>query len=475
MKNTLQHLKKHCRRAALVTSLACVSVAATFQTQSASADVILHAFDWTYDQVKNRAAEISNIGYKKVLVAPPLKSGSNCAWWARYQPQDYRVIDHCLGNKQSFQAMINALSNNGVDVYADIVLNHMANERNGATDFPGNAALNDYANNSGYWNNQKLFGNLNNGFLGAGDFHQEACISDYNNIWQVQNWRICGGNGDRGLPDLDPNNYVRNQQRAYLQALKNMGVKGFRVDAAKHMTNWHMNQVFTSSIKSGMHVFGEVITGGGTNSADYTNFLGPYLAGTDHGAYDFPLLNAMRNALSPGGSLTLLENPQAFGNALPGWRAVTMPITHDIPTNGGFRYLILDPQDEHLAYTYVLGRADGAPMVFSDETGTDNNRWVNDYKQNNIKAMVKFHNEVQGSGQETVYSDDCVLVFRRDKEGVVGINKCGSERWIELSTNGKYYWYRTYRDAFTGETFQINSSSKWVRIPGRNSRMWYAD
>jgi hypothetical protein len=27
-----------------------------------------------------------------VLVAPPLKSEGS-AWWARYQPQDYRVID----------------------------------------------------------------------------------------------------------------------------------------------------------------------------------------------------------------------------------------------------------------------------------------------------------------------------------------------------------------------------------------------
>ncbi|MBF7072303.1 alpha-amylase family protein [Glaciecola sp. MH2013] len=443
--------------------------------QHARADVILHAFNWNYNEVKNKANEIADIGYKAVLVAPPLKSGSNCAWWARYQPQDYRVIDHCQGNKESFQAMIDALNSKGVVVYADIVLNHMANERNNSTYFPGDSALNDYQNNANYWNKQKLFGDLSNGFLSPWDFHSEACISDYNSIWQVQNWRICGGNGDRGLPDLDPNGYVRSQQRQYLQALKDMGVKGFRVDAAKHMTNWHMNQVFTSSIKRGMHIFGEVITGGGTNSSDYRNYLGPYLSGTDHDAYDFPLLNTMRNALRPGGSMTLLENPIAFGNALPGSRAVTMPITHDIPTNGGFRYLILDPSDEHLAYAYVLGRRDGAPMVFSDSTGVDNNRWVNDYRQSDIKAMVRFHNKVRGQGQETIYSDDCVLAFRRGKEGVVGINKCGGDRWVELRTNEKYYWYRNYRDTFSGETFQINSSSKWVRIPGRSARMWYAD
>ncbi len=440
----------------------------------AGADVILHAFNWSYTDVKNKATEIANIGYKAVLVAPPLKS-SGCEWYQRYQPQDWRVIDHCLGNKQSFKAMIDALNAKGVVVYADIVLNHMANERNGATDFPGNAALTDYASRRSYWNNQKLFGNLDNGLVSPWDFHEAKCISDYNNVWQVQNWRLCGPSPDRGLPDLDPNSYVLEQQRSYLQALKNLGVKGFRVDAAKHMTNWHINQIFTSTIKSDMHVFGEVITGGGTSSSDYQNFLGPYLSATDHDAYDFPLLNAMRNALMPSGWMSSLENPQASGNALPGHRAVTMPITHDIPTNSGFRYLIMNPTDEHLAYAYVLGRSDGAPMVFSDKTGTDSGRWVDDYKQSDIKSMVFFHNRVQGQGQEGVWADQCVLTFQRGKEGVVGINKCGEERWVKLNTSGKFYWYRTYRDALSGETFSISSSTKWIRIPARAARMWYAD
>ncbi len=83
---------------------------------------------------------------------------------------------------------------------------------------------------------------------------------------------------------------VISQQQAYLQALKNLGVKGFRIDAAKHMPNSHMNAVLTSTIKSGVHVFGENITGGGAGDLEHDRFLAPYLSGTDHGAYDFPLL-----------------------------------------------------------------------------------------------------------------------------------------------------------------------------------------
>ncbi|WP_276607858.1 acyl-CoA dehydrogenase family protein, partial [Vogesella mureinivorans] len=49
--------------------------------------------------MKCRAAEIQSLGYRAVLVAPPLKS-EGPAWWARYQPQDYRTIDHPLGNRE---------------------------------------------------------------------------------------------------------------------------------------------------------------------------------------------------------------------------------------------------------------------------------------------------------------------------------------------------------------------------------------
>jgi alpha-amylase len=445
------------------------------------ADAILHAFDWHYDEVAAKASEIKNLGYKAVLVAPPLKSDAGgCAWWQRYQPQDLRVIDHCKGNKQAFVNMINALNDSNparkVDVYADIVLNHMANERSGATDFPGQSAVNSYGNNSSYWNNQRLFGNLTQGLFGSADFNPANCISNYNDVWQVQNWRLCGGNGDTGLPDLNPNNWVVQQQRAYLTALKNLGVKGFRVDAAKHMTIWHINEIFTSSIKSGMYLFGEIITSGGAGNNEYDSFLAPYLNYTDHKAYDFPLFNTIRSAFSFAGSLSQLVNPGAYGQALANSRAVTFTITHDIPTNAGFRYLIMDSTDEYLAYAYVMGRDGGKPLIFSDSTGTDNGRWVNAYKASHISKMLNFHNRMQGQGMEMLAWNDCAILFRRGQEGIVGINKCGSTQSFNISTHNRFYWYRNYRDVLSaGNLVYISGGSYNFSLPARQARMWYAD
>ena len=448
---------------------------------NASADAILHAFDWHYDDVAAKAAEIKNLGYKAVLVAPPLKSNAaNCAWWQRYQPQDLRVIDHCKGNKQAFVNMINALNDidpaRKVDVYADIVLNHMANERNGATDFPGQAAVNSYGSNSSYWNNQRLFGNLTQGLFGSADFNPANCISNYNDVWQVQNYRLCGGSGDTGLPDLNPNSWVVQQQRSYLTALKNLGVKGFRVDAAKHMTIWHINEIFTSDIKNGMYLFGEIITSGGAGNNEYDSFLAPYLQYTDHKAYDFPLFNAIRTAFGFGGSLSQLVSPASYGQALQNSRAVTFTVTHDIPTNDGFRYLIMDPTDEYLAYAYVMGRDGGKPLVFSDSTGTDNNRWVNAYKADHISKMLNFHNRMQGQGMEMLAWNDCAVLFRRGQEGIVGINKCGSTQSFNVSTHNRFYWYRNYRDVLSGSNLvYISGGSFNFSLPARQARMWYAD
>jgi len=441
----------------------------------AHADVILHAFNWRYDTVEARAAEIQSLGYRAVLVAPPLKS-SGSAWWARYQPQDFRTIDHPLGNKQSFIRMSNALRARGIRVYADIILNHMANESFQRPDlnYPGQTVLTQYAGNIGYWNNQKLFGNLANNFLSSWDFGSANCINNYNDVWQVQNWRLCGGPGDAGLPDLLGSSYVVGQQRSYLQALKGLGVTGFRIDAAKHMPLSHINSVLTSDIKAGVHVFGEVITNGGAGDSEFSGFLQPYLNGTDHAAYDFPLFGSIRSAFSFSGSMSSLVNPGAVGQALPNSRAVTFTVTHDIPNNGGFRYLILDPTDETLAYAYVLGRDGGSPLLYSDNNESGDNRWVNAYRRNDLKQMIGFHNANQGSDMQVLSHSSCHLLFRRGNRGIVGINKCGSTVNSTINMNNSVlWWYANYADVLgSGSVVNIQTSSYTFSIPARGVRMW---
>lgn len=461
-------------RAPLGKARAMLAMLALGAASAANAEVILHAFNWPYATVQARAAEIRSLGYASVLVSPPLKS-EGTAWWARYQPQDYRTIDSPLGNRENFVAMSNALRAQGVKVYADIVLNHMANEAWLRPDlnYPGQRVLNLYAANTAYWSRQRLFGTLTQNFLSQWDFGPATCIGDYSNVWQVQNWRLCGGAGDVGLPDLVANSWVVQQQQAYLTALKGLGVTGMRIDAAKHMPNSHMNAVLNATIKSNVHVFGEIITGGGAGELEHDRFLRPYLDGTDHGAYDFPLFAQIRAAFAFGGSMNRLVDPGAFGQALPGNRAITFTVTHDIPNNAGFRYQIMDATDETLAYAYVLGRNGGVPLLYSDNNESGDNRWVNAYRRTDLAAMIRFHNAAQGTDQQVLSFSDCHLLFRRGNRGIVGINKCGAAVNTTVSMNNSVLWWNTdYRDVLSTNVVRITSASHTFSLPARSARMW---
>lgn len=455
---------------ALLTALALLLVTANVQ-----ADVILHAFNWPYATVEARARQIADAGYRKVLVAPAYRSEGS-AWWARYQPQDIRLIDNPLGDTIAFRRMVQALASNGVETYADVVLNHMANEAATRSDlnYPGSAVLAQYAANPGRYDTLRLFGTLQSNFLSASDFGPAQCIANYNDAYQVRNYRICGGGSDPGLPDLVGNEWVVQQQRAYLQALKGLGVTGFRVDAAKHMSFDHLNRVFDAGIRSSVYVFGEVITGGGTGNGDYDQFLAPYLQSTPHAAYDFPLFNAVRNAFAIGASLQQLVDPASSGQALPGNRAVTFAVTHDIPNNAGFRYAILDPVDETLAYAYLIGRNGGMPMIYTDNNESGDNRWVNAYQREDLRRMIGFHNGVQGSDMQVLSSSSCHVLFRRGSLGIVGINKCGNPVTTTVGMNNSVlYWNADYTDALgSGNVVRITGSSYTFTLPARGARMW---
>ncbi|MDC5857159.1 alpha-amylase family protein [Vibrio europaeus] len=416
---------------------------------SHATDVILHAFDWPYEMVEQRARQIHQAGYKYVLVSPPMKSlkrEAGTKWWQRYQPQDYRVIDNQLGNTETFRSMLETLSSYGVGVYADVVFNHMANESSIRTDlkYPNASDMLDYQQSADYYQNQRLFGDLSEPIFDHDDFVEAFGIEDWEDRWQVQNGRITGGPTDPGLPTLRVCSHVIEQQQAYLKALKGMGVKGFRIDAAKHMTLEHLKEVWTEEICQDIHIFGEIITSGGATQPEYELFLQPYLAETRLGAYDFPLFQTMHDALQIDGSLKSLVDPYCFGQALSESRAITFAITHDIPNNDVFANLVMSENQEWLGYCYLLGRDGGVPLIYTDldTSGVVNSdkqpRWVDAWKDEKMIAAIDFHNRMHGSQMKIIEASDDLLVFSRGKDGLVIINKSKRSQTIEFKANSDW-------------------------------------
>ena len=482
--------------------LLCLLGAWTDFGKPAKAEAILHAFGWSYQDIANQADAIAKAGYKAVLVSPPLKSpkNGNCDWYLRYQPQDFRVIDNCDGNKQTFINAIQALNAKGVRTYADVVLNQMANERSNDTTFPGEQTLRDYSTNAGYWRQQILYGDANgdgildncilpndnqpDGLFGPQDFHEARCIQNYNDRESVLRDRICGVAPDPGLPDLkdtDPNrNWVNSQRKQYIQALYNLGIRGFRIDAAKHMPIGAIQFFIPESVRKDSHIFAEIITWGGATDKEYQLYLDPYLRELppEFSAYDFPLLNALKRAFAFNGRISDVAFPYGTGNALENRRAVTVVVTHDIPYNKDFRSLIMDKKDEELAYAYVLGRDGGSPLVFDDGTSRPSYscRWSKVWNSSLMTTMIAFHNRMQGQPMEVLATDPCALLLRRSDTGIVAINKCDREVSFDVDTRLRFKWNHRYTEVFTKKQLPpIQGPSYTFSIPARTAQMWIAD
>jgi alpha-amylase len=434
-------------------------------------DVILHAFDWRYTNLANHADEIAALGYGAVLIPPPLYSRddeSGEAWWNRYQPKDYRVLRSYLGNKHDLEGAVAALHTEGVRVYADVVFNHMANEnRPDRGYFPGEVELRRYKRQRDEFERDRLYGNLDVGLFSPWDFNSDGNIQDWTDLHEAIEHSLSG------LPDLDLNQWVIEQQRACLSALNAIRFDGYRVDAVKHLPEEHLRRVFVTAEMAGKFLFGESLT---SNDLEEGAFLWPLLDIPGLAFYDFLLHETLRRVFSPSGSMRELVDPAAFGQALPWWQAVTFSVTHDMPNNEGFRGVMLHPQDEYLANVYLLGRDGGVPLVYTDHNQSarahpeDRDRWAQAWQREDLAAMVRFHNAAQGQPQRSLFEADGFVVFARGDLGLIAINK--TEQWQHPTISTWGLRPGNYRCQIHGQTMAVTGEHFSLAIPPREAQMW---
>jgi hypothetical protein len=87
-------------------------------------------------------------------------------------------------------------------------------------------------------------------------------------------------------------------------------------------------------------------------------------------------------------------------------------------------------------------------------------------------SMISFHNAMQGKSMQVVHSDQCMLIFKRDKQGLVAINKCGEERSYTIDTNSfEFNWYVPYQDKLSSHSETIGSRYHTLAVPARTARM----
>ena len=192
----------------------CASAPTPSPTPAPTRATIVHLFEWPWEDVARECEQVLGPALAlAVQVSPPqdhVKLPQH-VWWDRYQPTGYALV--ARGQRpEAFAQMVKRCAQAGVQVHVDVVLNHMS-----AGDGEG----------VGGQRHQKY---RYPGLYEPDDFHGCRDPIDWQRPESIWTCELLG------LSDLDTSKpQVRARQRAYLDELIGLGVRGLRVDAAKHI------------------------------------------------------------------------------------------------------------------------------------------------------------------------------------------------------------------------------------------------
>lgn len=410
----------------------------------------VNLFEWSWSSVARECVtELGPKGYAAVQVSPPQEHIKGSEWWTRYQPVSYK-IDSRSGNRGQFYAMVQICKAAGVDVYVDAVINHMA----GGTSGVGIAG--------------STYGNYVYPAVpyDRSSFHSPSCSiasSDYDN--NRNNVTQCDL---PGLPDLDTGNpAVQDRIAAYLKDLLSMGVKGFRIDAAKHIRPDELAAI-KAKVPGDYFLTQEVIKDGSLYSSGDINKY-PTIGTVNEFNFVYAMKNSFMNLY--GFNLSRLPEEFATWGFYPSNQATVFVNNHDTERKYCDKYAPGASCDSlntfsgdklFLANVFMLGYPYGYPQVMSGyhfnshDMGpvgqpykgfelTPSNcssdpsavgTWDCVHRDKRVANMVGFRNFTAASPLHRWAAEgDNRIAFSRGNKGFVALNNTG-EVWAKTFATG---------------------------------------
>ncbi|KAG7284788.1 hypothetical protein NEMBOFW57_009400 [Staphylotrichum longicolle] len=418
-----------------------------------SKDVTAILFEWNFDSIGRECTRtLGPAGYGFVQVSPPAEHIQGSQWWTSYQPVSYKIAGR-LGNRDSFQNMINTCHSVGVKVIVDTVVNHMSSGSGTGT--------------GGSWYTKYNYPGLYSSY----DFDDcTSSITNYADRWNVQHCELVS------LADLDTNeDYVRRAIAGYMNDLLSLGVDGFRIDAAKHIAAQDLANIKSRLADSGIYWKQEVIYGAG-EAVQPTEYTGN--GDVQEFRYAYDLKRVFNNE-----KLAYLRNYGEGWGYMSGSVAGVFVDNHDTERNGQ-TLSYKDNAKYTLANVFMLAFPYGAPDIhsgyeFSDnDAGAPNNGRVNACWQDSWKCqhawpeilrMVAFRNAVRGQGVTDWWDNgNNQIAFGRGNRGFVAINKEGGSLTRTFQTSLPA---GTYCNVQSNSVVAVNSSGQFTATLGSNAAL----
>ena len=440
-----------------------VNAAEVDSAQTASADstlrdkvgdgVMLHAFNWSYNTIKENLPAIAAAGYTTVQTSPVQQpkdystSGDVTGqWWKLYQPISFHIAEESwLGTKDDLKSLCDEADKYGIKIICDIVSNHIAN----ADEDRPNVVSNQVKKyEPEFYKKRKTYTRTYTGH--ANDSSVQAVVQGHVS----------------SCPDLVTNDtavqgYIIN----LLKECIDCGVDGFRFDAAKHIETeddgeyasdyWKnittsASSYYTQKTGDDLYIYGEILNNCGADRS-YSSYT-KYINVTDNKTGDAVLYNVTK------GKASTATNAK-YKSGVAASNAVLWAESHDTyegsSGSSGFSNTA-DVSDENVvkAWAIVASRKDSTALFFA-RPGTALMGGVSTdttYKSTAVSEINKFHNLFVGQSEKLGSSGDIAYVAR-GTSGIVLSNCNGTNASVSISGTGLADG--KYTDTVSGAEFTV--------------------
>uniref|UniRef100_A0A1L8DQX1 Alpha-amylase n=1 Tax=Nyssomyia neivai TaxID=330878 RepID=A0A1L8DQX1_9DIPT len=398
---------------------------------------IVHLFEWKFSDVADECERfLAPKGFAGVQLSPVNENViiPNRPWWERYQPISY-VLTTRSGNENDFLDMSRRCNAVGIRIYVDVLLNHMSADNDPAHGTAGNHAV----------TSQRSWPAVP---YGPNDFNPRCEIHNWDDPWEIRQCELVG------LHDLNQGTeHVRNMLVNFLDHLVDLGVAGFRVDAAKHV--WpHDLEVIYNRVKNLNTDFGFAP---GSRAFIYQEVID---LGGDPIRYEYTPLGAVTEfkfsaeigaAFRGYNQLRWLYNFGPHWGFVPSDVALVFVDNHDNQrghgAGGGNVLTYKQPRHYKMATAFTLAwnygtvrlmssfafdHGDQGPPqdanenIISPSINPDNscgNGWVCEHRWRQIYNMIGFANQVRGTSVNDWWDNgNSQIAFCRGNQGFIAFN-----------------------------------------------------